>query len=78
MSGCLLWVDLRLSPTGQEQSLRVECGGRLYYLNMPNTKTSLRDSSVIGVKNLKDGEDISHFFKRFYESELIATLAFTG
>ncbi len=28
------------------------------------------ESSVIGVKNLNDGEDISHFFKRFYESEL--------
>lgn len=37
---------------------------------MPNINTSLHDSSVIGVNNLKDGEDISQFFKRFYESEL--------
>jgi hypothetical protein len=37
---------------------------------MDKLKASLPDSSVIGVKNLKDGEDISHFFKRFYESEL--------
>lgn len=33
-------------------------------------KKSLAESSVIGVKNLKNGEDISHFFTRFYESEL--------
>lgn len=37
---------------------------------MEKLKTSLPDSSVVGVKNLKDGEDISHFFKRFNESEL--------
>lgn len=37
---------------------------------MAKINASLPDSSVIGVKNLKDGEDISHFFKRFYESEL--------
>lgn len=37
---------------------------------MVRIKASLSDSSVIGVKNLKDGEDISHFFERFYESEL--------
>ncbi|MNL06832.1 hypothetical protein D3C87_1274810 [compost metagenome] len=37
---------------------------------MAKIKKSLPESSVIGVKNLKDGEDISHFFKRFYESEL--------
>lgn len=28
------------------------------------------DSSIIGVKNLKDGENIEDFFKRFYESSL--------
>jgi hypothetical protein len=33
-------------------------------------KTSPPESSVIGVKNLKNGEDISHFFNRFHESEL--------
>jgi hypothetical protein len=37
---------------------------------MVKIKTSMPESSVIGVKNLNDGEDISHFFKRFYESEL--------
>lgn len=37
---------------------------------MTKIKASLPNSSVIGVKNLKDGEDISHFFKRFYGSEL--------
>lgn len=37
---------------------------------MDKLKASLPDSSVVGVKNLRDGEDISHFFKRFYESEL--------
>lgn len=37
---------------------------------MDKLKASLPESSVIGVKNFKDGEDISHFFKRFYESEL--------
>lgn len=37
---------------------------------MVKNKASLPKSSVIGVKNLKDGEDISHFFTRFYESEL--------
>lgn len=37
---------------------------------MAKIKASMPESSVIGVKNLKDGEDISHFFKRFYESEL--------
>lgn len=37
---------------------------------MAKNKTSLPKSSVIGVRNLKDGEDISHFFTRFYESEL--------
>jgi hypothetical protein len=37
---------------------------------MVKIKTSMPESSVIGVKNLKDGEDISYFFKRFNESEL--------
>ena len=37
---------------------------------MARIKASLSDSSVIGVKNLKDGEDISRFFERFSESEL--------
>ena len=37
---------------------------------MDKLKASLPDSSVVGVKNLKDGENISHFFKRFYESDL--------
>ncbi len=37
---------------------------------MEKIKTFRPESSVIGVKNLKDGEDISHFFNRFYESEL--------
>lgn len=37
---------------------------------MARIEASLSNSSVIGVKNLKDGEDISHFFERFYQSEL--------
>lgn len=37
---------------------------------MSKIKTSLPESSVIGVKNLTEGEDIGHFFRRFYESEL--------
>jgi hypothetical protein len=37
---------------------------------MSKIKTSLPESSVIGVKSLKEGEDIGHFFRRFYESEL--------
>lgn len=37
---------------------------------MDKLKAPLPESSVVGVKNLKDGEDISHFFKRFYESDL--------
>lgn len=37
---------------------------------MDKLKASLPDSSIVGVKNLKDGEDISHFFKRFYQSDL--------
>lgn len=37
---------------------------------MTKTKPSLHESSVIGVKSLKEGEDIDHFFKRFRESEL--------
>ena len=37
---------------------------------MDKLKATLPESSVVGVKNLKDGEDISHFFKRFYESDL--------
>lgn len=37
---------------------------------MVKIKTPMPESSVIGVKNLNDGEDISHFFKRFYESDL--------
>ncbi|HEX8980533.1 MAG TPA: hypothetical protein VF811_12545 [Parasulfuritortus sp.] len=37
---------------------------------MDKLKAYLPESSVVGVKNLKDGEDISHFFKRFYESDL--------
>jgi hypothetical protein len=37
---------------------------------MAKIKASLPESSVICVKNLKDGEGISHFFARFYESEL--------
>lgn len=37
---------------------------------MTKIKTFMPESSVIGVKSLKDGEGISHFFKRFYESEL--------
>lgn len=37
---------------------------------MVKIKISMPESSVIGVKNLNDGEDISQFFNRFYESEL--------
>jgi hypothetical protein len=37
---------------------------------MDKLKATLPEASVVGVKNLKDGEDISHFFKRFYESDL--------
>jgi len=37
---------------------------------MARIKAPLLNSSVIGIKSLKDGEDISHFFERFDESEL--------
>lgn len=37
---------------------------------MPNIKTSLLESTIIGVKNLKENESIAQFFSRFYESEL--------
>lgn len=37
---------------------------------MPNIKKPLSESSVIGVRPLKDGEDITNFFKKFSESEL--------
>jgi hypothetical protein len=41
-----------------------------YYYHMEKLKASLPAASVVGVKNLKDGENISNFFKRFYESDL--------
>jgi len=37
---------------------------------MTKSTPNLVDSSVLGVKGHKNGEDISVFFKRFYESEL--------
>lgn len=37
---------------------------------MAKINASLPDPFVIGVKNLRDGEGISHFFERFHESEL--------
>jgi hypothetical protein len=37
---------------------------------MARIRASLQDSPVIGVKNLRSGEDISQFFTRFYESDL--------
>lgn len=37
---------------------------------MDKAKAFLPDSFVIGVKNLKDGEDIGQFFERFHESKL--------